>query len=136
MPTKVIYHTNRLKGGKLVIILKAFAFLTQSFTKLDTSSLTNGVPQKSMANMSLLMEESPGGTSQAVQWLGLHTSTAGGPGSIPGWELRSRMLQHGQKKSILAKSRKQLPCPDCHGVLEFQPSQEPGAGRKEPHSRQ
>ena len=25
------------------------------------------------------------GNSLAVQWLGLHTSTAGGTGSIPGW---------------------------------------------------
>ena len=49
-------------------ILKAFAFLTKSFTKLDTSSLTNSVSQKSMANTLLLMEESPGRTSQAVQF--------------------------------------------------------------------
>ena len=51
-----------------MIILKAFAFLTKSFTKLDTSSLTNSVSPKSMANTLLLMEESPGRTSQAVQF--------------------------------------------------------------------
>ena len=28
-----------------------------------------------------------------VQWIGLHTPNAGGPGSIPGQGTRSRMLQ-------------------------------------------
>ena len=32
------------------------------------------------------------GTSLAVQWLRLHTSSAGGPGSIPGQGTRSHML--------------------------------------------
>ena len=39
-----------------------------------------------------------GGTSLAVQWLGLRASTAGDTGSIPGW--RTKILhatQHGQK---------------------------------------
>ena len=36
-------------------------------------------------------QNSTGGTSLVVQWLGLCTSTAGGAGSIPGRELRSRM---------------------------------------------
>ena len=39
------------------------------------------------------------GASLAVQWLGLHTSTAGDPGSIPGWG--AKILQatlHGLKK--------------------------------------
>ena len=41
------------------------------------------------------------GTSLAVQWLGLHTSTAGSMDSVPGW--RTKILQAvrcGQKKSI------------------------------------
>ena len=41
------------------------------------------------------------GTSLAVQWLGLHASTAGGPGSIPG--LGTKILpapQRGQKTKI------------------------------------
>ena len=33
------------------------------------------------------------GTSLVVQWLRLHTQHAGGPGSIPGQETRSHMLQ-------------------------------------------
>ena len=36
--------------------------------------------------------------SLAVQWLGLCASTAGGTGSIPGRELRSRMLRGTAKK--------------------------------------
>ena len=38
------------------------------------------------------------GTSLAVQWLGLHASTAGGVGSIPGWGLGSHMLRGEAKK--------------------------------------
>ena len=38
------------------------------------------------------------GTSQAVQWLGLHASTAWDTGSIPGQELRSGMLYSKAKK--------------------------------------
>ena len=33
------------------------------------------------------------GTSLAVQWLRLHACPAGGMGSIPGWGIRSHMLQ-------------------------------------------
>ena len=34
-----------------------------------------------------------------VQWLRLHTSTAGGAGSIPGWETKiPNAVQCGQKK--------------------------------------
>ena len=33
-----------------------------------------------------------------VQWLGLHTSTAGGTGWIPSWEVRSYMLHSAAKK--------------------------------------
>ena len=35
-----------------------------------------------------LVSRSNGGTSLAVQWLRLHASTAGGVGSIPGWETK------------------------------------------------
>ena len=38
------------------------------------------------------------GNSLVVQWLGLHAFTAGGPGSIPGWELRSHKLGSAAKK--------------------------------------
>ena len=39
------------------------------------------------------------GTSLAVQWLRLHTSTAGGAGSIPGGGTKiPRATRHGQKK--------------------------------------
>ena len=41
------------------------------------------------------------GTSLAVQWLGLRTLTAEGPGSIPGWG--TKILQavwHYQKKKM------------------------------------
>lgn len=104
-------------------ILKAFAFLTKSFTKLDTSSLTNSVSQKSMANTLLLMEESPGRTSQAVQFRTPHFHCRG-PRVNPwlGTKIQNAAAWPKKKKSILAKSRNQLPCPDCHGVLEFQPS--------------
>ena len=38
------------------------------------------------------------GNSLAVQWLGLCTSTAGGPGSIPGWGAKiPHATWHGQK---------------------------------------
>ena len=33
------------------------------------------------------------GTSLVIQWLGLHSPSKGGPGSIPGWEAGSHMLQ-------------------------------------------
>ena len=33
------------------------------------------------------------GTSLGVQWLGLRAPSAAGPGSIPGWETRSHVLQ-------------------------------------------
>ena len=40
------------------------------------------------------------GNSLVVQWLGLHASTAGGPGSIPGWGTKIlQAAQHGQKKN-------------------------------------
>ena len=39
------------------------------------------------------------GTSLAVQWLGLHASTAGGSGSIPGRGTKIlHAAQHSQKK--------------------------------------
>jgi len=39
------------------------------------------------------------GTSLAVQWLGLCVSNnAGGVGLIPGWEIKTNMLQYGQKE--------------------------------------
>ena len=38
------------------------------------------------------------GNYLAVQWLGLHASTAGGPGSIPGGELRPRKPRGVAKK--------------------------------------
>ena len=39
------------------------------------------------------------GNSLAVQWLRLHTSTAGGMGSISGWETKIlHNMQHSQKK--------------------------------------
>ena len=37
------------------------------------------------------------GTSLTVQWLKLHAPNAGGPGSIPGQETRSDMLQRRLK---------------------------------------
>ena len=40
------------------------------------------------------------GNSLVVQRLGLHASTAGGPGSIPGWGTKIlQAAQHGQKKN-------------------------------------
>ena len=39
-----------------------------------------------------------GGTSLAVQWLGLHASNAGGVGSVPGRGTKiPHAAQHGQK---------------------------------------
>ena len=38
------------------------------------------------------------GNSLVVQWLGLHTSTAGGTGSIPSWEVRFYMLHSAAEK--------------------------------------
>ena len=39
------------------------------------------------------------GTSLAVQWLGVHAFTAGGPGSIPGQETKiQHATQQGQEK--------------------------------------
>ena len=34
----------------------------------------------------------------AVQWLGLHASTAGGMGSIPGWETKIPHAKQGSQK--------------------------------------
>ena len=40
-----------------------------------------------------------GGNSLEVQWLGLHISTAGGPGCIPGWGTKIlQVAQHSQTK--------------------------------------
>ena len=40
-----------------------------------------------------------GGTFLAVQWLGLHASTAGGVGLIPSWGTKTpHVMRHGQKK--------------------------------------
>ena len=40
------------------------------------------------------------GTSRAVQWLRLCASTAGGMGSIPGWETKTpHVVWHGQNKN-------------------------------------
>ena len=42
-----------------------------------------------------------------VQWLGLHTSTAGAVGSIPGWgtkTLQAAQRVHTQKKFLLSSS--------------------------------
>ena len=42
------------------------------------------------------------GTSLAVQWVGLSTFTAEGPGSIPGWGTKiPQAAQRGQKKKKL-----------------------------------
>ena len=39
-----------------------------------------------------------------VQWLRLHTSTAGGTGSIPGWETKTSHAEwHGQKKKRMTR---------------------------------
>ena len=39
------------------------------------------------------------GNSLVVQWLGLHASTAGGIGSIPGWETNNlHATRHGKKR--------------------------------------
>ena len=49
------------------------------------------------------------GTSLVVQWLKLHTPNAGGPGSIPGEETRSHMLQlriHMPQVKILHAARR------------------------------
>ena len=45
------------------------------------------------------------GTSLAVQWLGLHTSNAGGAGSIPGWGTKIRMLRSMAKKKKKERER-------------------------------
>ena len=47
----------------------------------------------------LWLEKFMAGNPLVVQWLGFHTSTAGGSGSIPGWELRSCMPQGVAKKN-------------------------------------
>ena len=45
-----------------------------------------------------------GGNSRGVQWLGLHASTAGGTGSIPGWGTKvPHAAWHGQKKTSVGK---------------------------------
>ena len=54
------------------------------------------------------------GTSLLVQWLGLHASTAGGMGSIPGWGTKVPCaVWHGQKifknKKIKKKKNKFSP---------------------------
>ena len=46
------------------------------------------------------------GTSLAVQWLRLCTSTAGGMGSIPDWRTKiPRAARHGQKKKLYLRER-------------------------------
>ena len=41
-----------------------------------------------------------------VQWLGLHASTAGGPGSIPGQGTKILQAQHGQKNTKQTNKQK------------------------------
>ena len=48
------------------------------------------------------------GNSLEVQWFGLCVSTTGGTGSIPGLELRSRMLQRVRPKNQKIKIKKML----------------------------
>ena len=48
------------------------------------------------------------GNSLVVQWLGLHTSTAGGPGSIPGRETKiPKAVWRSQKKKKSWKIQKE-----------------------------
>ncbi|TEA28579.1 hypothetical protein DBR06_SOUSAS2010227, partial [Sousa chinensis] len=46
--------------------------------------------------------------SLVVQWVRLHTPSAGGPGSIPGWGTRSHM--HAKTKSPHAATKKSACC--------------------------
>ena len=52
---------------------------------------------------------SPQGTSLAVQWLRLHPSTAGGTGSIPGWGTKIPQASQRDQKKIRTK---QILCRD------------------------
>ena len=61
--------------------------------------LSKSSPQKAIIKLDT-------GTSLVIQWLRLHTSAAGGPGSIPGRGTRSCMLcsaAQKKKKNILLK---------------------------------
>ena len=52
-----------------------------------------------VGSQELLFKSKIVGTSLAVQWLSLRTSTAGGTGSIPSWGTKiPRVVQCGQKK--------------------------------------
>lgn len=83
-----------------------------------------------MANTLLLMEENLVGHPRQSR-LGLHTSTAQRPRVNP---LAGNWIQNAaawsKKKKHPGKSRNQLPCPDCHGVLEFQLPQKPGLAER------
>ena len=66
------------------------------------------------------------GISLMVQWLGLHASTIGGLGSIPGWELRSHMLcleTHPLQKK--KKGRRKLVILNVFILLPFFPQISP-----------
>ena len=48
----------------------------------------------------------PGGNSLAVQWLGLHASTAGGTSSIPGWGVKTPHATWWPKKKKCSQKGK------------------------------
>ena len=58
----------------------------------------SGISLPKIGGTVLNYQQSPPGNSPAVQWLGLHTFTADGPGSIPGRALRSHKCRGTAKK--------------------------------------
>ena len=55
------------------------------------------------------------GNSLAVQWLGLHASTAGGKGLIPGRGTKiSQATWHGQKKPLNEKKYREIMHQACY----------------------
>ena len=56
------------------------------------------------------------GTSLVVQWLRLHTSTAGGVGSIPGWGTK---IPHAMGRSQKKKKKKEFTDKLLESISEF-----------------
>ena len=70
-----------------------------------------GLPEKKKKN------KKKKGNFLAVQWLGLHATTAGGPGSIPGWGTKLHKLSGAAKKKKTAWVQIQTPPLTCSVTL-------------------
>ena len=91
----------RIDGSKR----KQDVFRHISFLRCPKASLSHALASQD--------ENSSIGTSLLVQWLRLLAPKAGGPGSIPGWGMRSHMLQLRVHTPQLKHSHAAMKDPRC-----------------------